>query len=59
MAACLSMGLLPEPHLGECTQDGHPVSHGQPATAASVFSRASAARAKARRDKPTPPGAPS
>lgn len=28
-AAALSMGRLPEPHLGEWTQDGHPFSQGQ------------------------------
>ena len=29
MLAGLSIGRFPDPHLGECTQDGHPDSQGQ------------------------------
>ena len=54
--ACLSKGLLPLPHLGECIQDGHPVSHGQVATKSLVFSRSCSSTSKARWLSPTPPG---
>src|SRR3989339_697046 len=55
----LSMGRLPEPHLGECTQAGQPVSHGQPAMMSKVFSRSDPALLKAASVNPSPPRTPS
>ncbi len=39
IAAALSSGSLPFPHLGDCTHDGHPLAQEQPRSAASVAAR--------------------
>ncbi len=58
-APALSMGRLPEPHLGECTQEGQPSSQEQSATAAYVRRNRSSPLRKAWRVRPAPPGMPS
>ena len=55
----LSSGSLPLPHLGDCTQDGQPLSHSQLATVARVACSHRRSTAKPRSLKPAPPGWPS
>jgi len=52
----LCSGLLPLPHFGDWTHDGHPVSHPHDAIASRVADSHSAAVAYARSAKPAPPG---
>jgi secretion/DNA translocation related TadE-like protein len=55
-APALSSGSLPLPHLGDCTQDGQPLSHSQLATVARVACSQRRSTAKPRSLKPAPPG---
>src|SRR5208283_2420176 len=57
--AFLSRGLFPEPHLGECIQEGQPASQGHFSTRRRVFSRSSSITSNARCESPTPPEWPS
>ena len=58
-APALSMGRFPEPHLGECTQDGQPSSQGHRNNRSRTAANNSARRGKAERHNPAPPGNPS
>jgi secretion/DNA translocation related TadE-like protein len=58
-APALSSGSLPLPHLGDCTHDGHPLSHSQVATVARVACSHWRSTANPRSLKPAPPGCPS
>ena len=59
MAAFLSMGRLPDPHRGDCTQDGQPSSQGQSRMAFSVYASSCRVFPNAWRVRPAPPGMPS
>src|SRR6185295_14816852 len=58
-APALSNGSFPLPHLGDWTQDGHPASHSQDATASLVALSHCSAVSYPRAAKPAPPGCPS
>lgn len=55
-AAALSRGSFPLPHLGDCTQDGQPVSHSQSPSTARVARSQVAAQRYPRSANPAPPG---
>src|SRR5207237_3655321 len=58
-APCLSSGSLRLPHLGLCTQEGQPRSHGHCASSRAVSSTQPSKTSKPRSAIPTPPEWPS
>ncbi len=58
-APVLSNGSLPFPHLGDCTHEGQPLGHSQPAIASRVAPSQSTSAEWPRSAKPAPPGWPS
>src|ERR1044072_7215860 len=58
-APALSSGSFRFPHLGLCTQDGHPRSHGQPRSSFAVSAAQPSNTSKPRSVMPTPPEWPS
>src|SRR6185312_2056542 len=58
-APALSSGALPLPHLGDCTQDGHPVRQSQLKIAVRVAASQLGSTSCPRSANPAPPGCPS
>ena len=56
IAPSLSSGSLKLPHFGDCTHDGHPVTHGHALIASTVARRCSDPASYATGEIPAPPG---
>src|SRR5690349_17494994 len=58
-ASRLASGSFPVPHLGDCTQDGHPAWHSQLKMASAVARSQASATVNPRSANPAPPSFPS